>query len=200
MATPVPAETTELPLFPLNTVLFPGGLLPLRIFEIRYLDMISRCLRHDSGFVVCLAPQEQHEGESSELAHVGTVARIIDWERLQDGLLGIMVQGEQRVHIQQTREQKDRLLLGQVHFLEEPPDVALPEEFISLAELLERILSTLGGHYAQIERHGQQASWVAARLTEILPIPPLEKQRILENNDPLARLFYLRDAMMHTYA
>lgn len=189
-----------IPVFPLDTVLFPGGLLPLRIFEIRYLDMVRDCLRNNTGFVVCLhRGGDKTDDDAPNIYRTGTLGRIIDWEQLQDGLLGIMVQGEQRVHIQTTAYQMNRLLLADIRVLDEPDEVPLPSEFASLGELLERILSTLSGHYAALERRTDQASWVASRLCEILPIALPEKQRILETNDPLARLFYLRDAMMSTY-
>ena len=85
-----------LPLFPLHTVLFPGGLLPLRIFESRYLDMISDCLRNDRGFGVCLISAGREVGDGAECFDVGTLARIQDWDSTPDGLLGIIARGEQR--------------------------------------------------------------------------------------------------------
>src|SRR5687768_15209514 len=98
-----------LPLFPLNTVLFPGGPLRLRIFEPRYLDMVSRCMRESSSFGVALITEGKEAGGTARTTGVGTTARIVDFERLDDGLLGITARGEQRFTIEDVRTQSDGL-------------------------------------------------------------------------------------------
>lgn len=187
----------QLPLFPLHTVLFPDGRLSLRIFEARYLDMVSACLRTDTGFGVCLINEGREVGPSPTIFGVGTLARIIDWEQREGGLLGITVQGEQRFRVQQTQEQPDQLLIGEVEVLPHEAEVALPEEFLSLSALLRRIVDELGAPYDGMPSHYDRAGWVGARLTELLPLEPEVKHALLELDDPLVRLFRLRDAMLN---
>lgn len=188
-----------LPLFPLNTVLFPGGLLPLRIFETRYIDMVRKCLRTDSGFGICMIRPDSEGGEvggGAEVYPVGTRAVIADWEGRPDGLLGITARGEERFRILRTWVEPDRLLMGEVQPLDEPDATPLPEEFLSLSSLAERILTELGEPYASLPREPANALWVGARLAELLPIDHGVKQQMLECDDALARLFMLRDAML----
>lgn len=185
----------ELALFPLNTVLFPEGVLPLRIFETRYLDMISACLRNDSGFGVCLIREGSEVGGDASVHSVGTLARIVDWNQRADGLLGISILGEQKMRVLTSWQQADKLMLGEVALLPVEAKVALPEEFRSMSEMLQRVLSQLGAPYNTQPADFDCATWVGSRLTELLPLESDIKQRLLELDDPLSRLFWLRDAM-----
>jgi uncharacterized protein len=186
-----------LPLFPLSTVLFPGGVLPLRIFETRYIDMVRRCLRTDSGFGICAIREGGEVGAAAEVYPVGTRAVIADWEGQPDGLLGITVRGEERFRILRSWVQPDQLLMAEVEPLPEPDAVQIPEEFLNLATLLDRLLTELGQPYAGLPRDTGNATWVGARLAELLPVSLEVKQRMLETNDPLSRLFMLQDAMLN---
>lgn len=181
-----------IPLFPLNTVLFPGGLLPLRIFEPRYLDMIGSCMRSGTGFGVCLISTGQEVGQAAEINKVGTVTQIIDFEQLEDGMLGIMTLGQQRFQIVNTWVQSDQLLMGEVEFLPNETSVLMPEACRSLAEMLEAFIRRIGGHYEKLPANYEDASWVSQRLTELLPIPLLERQQLLEMDDPLRRLSHVQ--------
>jgi hypothetical protein len=182
----------EIPLFPLGTVLFPGGPLPLRIFETRYIDLVRRCLRDDSGFGVVLIREGVEAGGPALTYDVGTYARIVDFSQQPDGLLGIRAAGERRFHIVERRRARDGLNVADVEWL--PADVPqpLPEEFAELGPALDAILAQVGEPYASLERHLDDADWVAARLAEILPIPPGHKQHCLELDDPVERLRFLR--------
>jgi Lon protease-like protein len=182
------AETRELPLFPLNTVLFPGGPLPLRIFETRYVDMVRRCMRSDSGFGVVLIAHGREVGVPAETVAVGTEARIVDFSRLDNGLLGIVCIGQQRFRIQRTRLQPDGLLIGEVEDI--PPDPAreVPGEYFALAAAARRVVTELGHVYERVERRLNDAAWVGCRLAEVLPIAMQEKQALLELTDPRDRL------------
>ena len=111
------SRTRELPLFPLSAVLFPGGPLPLRIFEPRYVDMVGRCLREGSGFAVVLLTDGNEAGEAIEFAEVGTEARIVDFDRLDDGLLGLSCVGQQRIRVLEAWRQPDGLNMGRVEDL-----------------------------------------------------------------------------------
>ncbi|MFU8822193.1 MAG: LON peptidase substrate-binding domain-containing protein [Gammaproteobacteria bacterium] len=180
----------EIPLFPLQTVLFPGGPLPLRIFEPRYVDMISRCLKSGVGFGVLLI----RSGEEIGAAHtheLGTVATIVDWDQLSDGTLGVVVLGGARFVVRSTRRQDDGLNLGVVGLLESEPAVPLPERYRDMARLLEGVFEDLGPHYRHVTPDFGDAGWVGCRLAELLPIELEQKQHCLELFDPLKRLEYL---------
>ncbi len=178
---------SAIPLFPLNLVLFPGGPLPLRIFETRYIDMVRRCMRESIPFGVVLIRSGGEVGHA-ETHDVGTLARIVDFHQLQDGLLGISCVGEQRFRIISRRRQGDGLNLAEVEILPAEPPTPLPERHEPLAELLQAVLPQLGETYAGIGMHLDDAVWVGQRLAEILPMAPADKQLCLELDDPLERL------------
>ncbi len=180
-----------IPLFPLGTVLFPDGPLPLRVFEPRYLDLVSRCLRQDSEFGVVLIVGGGDTGEV-ETSSVGTLARIIDWYQGSDGILGITARGTRQFRLRGMSRQPDGLYMGEVEMLPEMPRVPLPEEFRPLATLLASVIDDLGRLYDAIEKRYDDAAWVGCRLAEILPMPPADKQRCLEVTDPVELLQYLR--------
>jgi uncharacterized protein len=180
-----------IPLFPLSTVLFPDGPLPLRVFEPRYLDMISRCLRQDTEFGVVLILGGKDTGQV-ETSDVGTMARIIDWYQGSDGILGITARGTRQFRLHGVSRQADGLYLGEVDMLPEIPYQPLPEEFRPLAALLESVIDDLGRLYDAIEKRYDDAAWVGCRLAEILPMSPADKQRCLELTDPVELLQFLK--------
>lgn len=179
---------SELPLFPLNAVLFPGGPLSLRIFEPRYLDMVRRCLKEHSGFGVVLILEGVEAGAVASVAATGTSARMVDFDTLPDGLLGLACVGERRFRLQRRWQQGDGLNLGEVEYLPEDAPCAVPAEYAHLVELLREVLPQLGGAYTYAEAHYDDAGWVSNRWAELLPLAPGEKLELLELADPLARL------------
>ena len=185
-------ERAEIPLFPLGTVLFPGGPLPLRIFETRYIDLVRRCLRDGSGFGVVMIREGVEAGGPALTFDVGTYARIVDFSQQPDGLLGIRAAGERRFRILARRRERDGLNVADVEWLPEESSSPLPEEFAELGPALDAILAQVGEPFASLERRLDDAAWVAGRLTEILPIPPGHKQHCLELDDPVERLRFLR--------
>lgn len=183
---------SDLPLFPLSTVLFPGGTLDLRIFERRYLDLVRDCTRNARGFGVCLILDGVEAGAPATPAAVGTLAHITDFHTLPDGLLGIRASGGQRFRVATTRVRDDGLIHGDVEFWPDEPVVPMPPEYALLATILERLLERMGGEAARVERSRyDEASWVGLRLAEYLPFPALERQRFLQIDDPLERLAQL---------
>jgi Lon protease-like protein len=174
-------------LFPLNIVLFPGGPLPLRIFETRYVDMVRRCMREGASFGVVLI-REGAEVGPAETFDVGTLADIVDFHQLSDGLLGLSCVGRQRFRIRSRSRQTDGLNLAEVEQLQPESAVPVPERHSRLAELLKNVLPQLGEVYEGIEMRPEDAAWVGYRLAEILPIPLADKQSILELDDPIQRL------------
>lgn len=181
-----------IPLFPLNAVLFPDGPLKLRIFETRYVDMISRCMREGSGFGVALIVEGLEAGGPAHTADVGTLARIVDFEKLRDGLLGITALGERRFTIVARSQQADALNIAEVEWIAPEAAQPVPENCGYLVMLLQQALPRLAPLYDFTSVNYEDASWVGARLVEILPLPPGEKQRCLEMRDPLERMEYLR--------
>lgn len=177
----------EIPIFPLQTVLYPGGPLSLRIFETRYLDMVSRCLKQEQGFGVCLI-REGKEAGPAKVHPTGTLARIRDWSSGEDGLLNILAWGERRFHIQNHRTQADGLNLGEVEWLPDEPSESLPDTRADLADLLRQIIQQVGGPYTGEEGAYEDAGWVGCRLSELLPLGLPQRQYLLELNDPLKRL------------
>ena len=188
-------DVMEVPLFPLHTVLFPGGPLALRIFEPRYLDMVSECLRNDQPFGVCLI-QSGHEAGTAASPHLtGTFARIVDWQRGDDGLLSISALGEQRFHVQDTRIERDQLLRGTVRPLPAEPSAPLPEECRYMNDVLDQLFVHASDVYGDVPKHPDDATWVGYRLAEVLALPLLRRQYFLEIEDPLLRLSQLDEIL-----
>jgi len=186
----------EMPLFPLASVLFPGGQLQLRIFEPRYLDLVRECTRHGTGFGVCLILQGQEVGEPAVPAAIGTIARISDFHRDDDGLLGIVAEGGARFRVARSRVRSDGLLRGDVEVWPDEPGQQVPVEFALLQTILERLIETMAPHWRDAPRNAyDDASWLGFRLAELLPLDVGEQQRMLELNDPVQRLAELRDIL-----
>lgn len=187
--------TSTLPLFPLNTVLFPRGPLPLRIFETRYTDMVKRCIREDACFGVVLVEGGAEVGAVGGFVDIGTSARIVDFNLLPDGLLGISCRGERRFRVRRRWCEADGLNMGEVEWIDPALGsdivVTLPLEHQQIAQLLQRVLPELGDIYTGIEMRLDDADWVGSRLVEILPLNLADKQRCLELLDPLERLALL---------
>lgn len=184
----------KIPLFPLHTVLYPGGSLPLRIFEQRYLDMVSRCVKEDAPFGVLLIRNGNETGPA-DTYNVGTLARITDWYQGSDGLLGITATGGGRFRLLSGWRQDDGLAIGEVELLPQETVCALPEKFEPLAKILSGVLDDFGRLYETLEKHYDDAGWVAYRFSEILPITPEQKQICLEADNPIARLQMVNEVL-----
>ncbi|NRB70442.1 MAG: LON peptidase substrate-binding domain-containing protein [Xanthomonadales bacterium] len=189
------SDHAELPLFPLNTVLVPGGHLPLRIFERRYLDMVRWCSSEGQPFGVVLVVQTEEPGQAAHV-RIGSAAHITDFNTLEDGLLGITAQGGQKFQVLSTRGRDDGLLFADVRYLEPEPPTALPPEFGLLGDITRGFLERLDGQFPDaVPEQLDDASWVGFRLTELLPLDNAEKQALLELTDPLTRLQVLLEVL-----
>jgi len=177
-----------IPLFPLNTVLFPGGQLPLRIFEPRYLDMISNCMKHESDFGICLIKSGSETGKAPEVYRVGTLCDISYFNMQSDGLLGITANGKKRFRIIDHRVKDNQLIVADVEVMEMEPSVPIELKYAPSITLLENLFQQLGQPYTRMKKHYDCASWVSSRLTELLPIELAKKQNFLEMDDPSARI------------
>ncbi len=169
-------------------MLFPGGPLPLRIFEARYVDMISHCLKENASFGVLLIREGNEAGTPATTHEVGTLARIVDWYQGSDGLLGVTAVGTHRFRLLSAERQPDGLNVGTVELLPDETPMVLPEQYAPLTEILEAILDDLGRLYEGGERHFDDAGWVANRFIEILPIAMEQKQLCLESANQQQRL------------
>ncbi len=185
---PARPETLDIPLFPLHTVLFPGGVLPLKIFEQRYLDMAAACLKDKTPFGVCLIDSGNETGAAAEPHAVGTLAEITASDMEQLGILLVTVRGGRRFRIVSKAVAPDHLLTGRVELLAEMPTVAVPPERQRLLPFLQRVVSDLDPARIAEPHRFDDAGWVGCRITEILPVQNLAKQKLLELDDPLVRL------------
>ncbi|MFF7706217.1 LON peptidase substrate-binding domain-containing protein [Pseudomonas sp. NPDC007930] len=179
----------KLPLFPLNTVLFPGCTLDLQIFEARYLDMIGRCMKAGGGFgVVCILQGDEVGLAPSAHAMVGCEALIRDFQRQDNGLLGIRVQGGRRFRVLDTELQRDQLLLAEVKWLHELPDVPLDDRDEDLLALLAALAEHPLVESLDIGSHANGQHALGNKLAYLLPFDDHDKLRLLETDDPSHRL------------
>lgn len=198
------AVELDLPIFPLNTVLFPGGILPLRVFEPRYMDMVRDCMRDGREFGICLIRRGREVAGTAEPERIGCRARITDWNMEQLGVLQIGTLGTQRFRIGQTHSEPNGLLRASIEELELEAPSEVPPRFSACVELLERIIQQLNREIDKIDPEGklpigkpyqlEDATWVGNRLCEILPIPLAAKQKLMELTDAPTRL-----SIVHQY-
>ena len=183
------SDREDLPIFPLRTILFPDSKLPLRIFEPRYIDMVSRSMREDSEFGIILS-RESTDPKMFETYDTGTLAKIIDWDQGGDGLLGITTLGTQKFRLKELNKQEDGLNIGSIERIEKEGDYEPLKEFTHLVELLQAILDDVN-IYDDNEKRFDSASWISYRFAEILPLRIEDKQKCLEIDDPIIRLNFL---------
>ncbi len=185
-------ETAELPLIPLQTVLFPGGRLPLRIFEQRYMDMAKACLRDGTSFGVCLIREGREVGQPALPEAVGCIARIVEWDMPQLGLLQVVARGERRFRIRGRRVQADGLALAGAELLDYESDAPLDAQADLCARVLRRMVDAAPAGLVELPPRYDSSVWVSARLAELLPLSLASKQRLLEMADARDRLEILR--------
>lgn len=183
----------DIPIFPLNTVLFPGGVLPLKIFEQRYLDMTKACLRDGTHFGVCLINDGQEVGTPATPAEVGTIAHIERWDMPQLGIFHLVTKGAERFRILSMETTSSGLIRGEVATLDPEPSAPVAERHGQCVEVLRQLVERFGDEHFPPPHDYTDASWVSYRLAEILPIDRFEKQRMLVANDAIARL----DRVLH---
>jgi Lon protease-like protein len=193
---PETPASESLPLFPLQSVLLPGAPLHLRVFEPRYLDLVRDCGRSGRGFGVCLILDGKEVGAPATPAAYGTEARIEDFGTTDTGLLTLQLRGARRFHVRRTRVRDNGLVVGEVDWLPLDPDDELRAEHGLLSTLLERVIGHVGGEYARApSARLDDAAWVGWRLAELLPLEPAQRQALLQEDDPHARLDRLLELM-----
>jgi len=181
-------EEQEVALFPLHAVLFPGGLLPLRVFEQRYVEMTKSCLREERPFGVCLIREGSEVGAPALAEQIGCLARIAQWDMQQLGLLQITARGEQRFRVLERTLQPGGLARARIELLAADRDAPVPDRFSACSRLLEQVIEQYGARQIEPPFRFESSSWVSARLTEILPVPLGAKQKLMELEDALQRL------------
>ncbi len=189
------SETQTISLFPLRVVLFPGNKLDLQIFERRYLDLISQCMRNDEGFGVCLLREgdEVIRAESKQTIHrTGTYARIVDWDQLENGLLGITVQGEAKFRILDCWQADSGVLEAKVEFSAQDrvgeEAIPLTENYAALVDLLQNLENHPMIEEKQIKVDYDNLWELGWRLGDLIPVDVEQKQELLETDDPWERI------------
>ena len=207
---------TRVALFPLSVVLFPQGVLPLRVFEARYMDMVRDCMRDDSSFGVCLVSEGKPASANGApaTADVGCLARITAWDMQQLGLLQIRTVGGDRFRLLASESQPNGLMIGEIDLIEADEDQQIPDAHRPCVELLTRIIEDMSAQLAEKRRTGEatdgspflsqlpfeepfqmdSSAWVSNRLCEVLPVPLKAKQKLMELTDASTRL-----EIVHTY-
>ncbi|WP_216197533.1 LON peptidase substrate-binding domain-containing protein [Polynucleobacter sp. UK-Mo-2m-Kol15] len=205
-----------IPLFPLGTTLFPGGVIALKIFEARYLDMMKRCLRENSPFgVVSILDNKPIDSDASapvNFSNIGTLAKLEEFDPIQPALYMTKSYGTQRFRILNIKQESDGLWMGQIELMDADPAMPLPKEHEKVAALLHEIISIIkredlrGNEAFIIPDNLDDCGWVSNRLAELLPLPPAQKSHLLAQSNPRIRLDLiseiiedndLRNTMLH---
>ncbi|MBU3611399.1 LON peptidase substrate-binding domain-containing protein [Polynucleobacter sp. MG-27-Goln-C1] len=192
------ATANWIPLFPLGTTLFPGGVIALKIFEARYLDMMKRCLRENSPFgVVSILENNPLDSDADALANfsnIGTLAKLEEFDPIQPALYMTKSYGTQRFHLLHIKQESDGLWMGQVELIDADPEIPLPKEHEKVAAILQEIIAIiktedlLGEDAFKIPENLDDCGWVSNRLAELLPLPLAQKNHLLAQSNPRIRL------------
>jgi len=189
-------DSKEIPLFPLSTVLFPEGVLPLRIFEPRYLAMVGDCMRNGTGFGVVLISEGNEEGSAAKFHQIGTIARIHDFDQLEDGHLGLSCRGDVRFNVVRHDVQDDQLIIAEVIPIVEESYLEISPEHHAMSQFIRDLYKKeeLKAWAESIEPQWGNGEWLGCRLCEILPLSLESRQALLEMNSA-ERLEYLSRVM-----
>jgi Lon protease-like protein len=182
------AHASELPVFPLNLVLFPGGSLSLKIFEQRYQEMTKNCLRDDAPFGVCCIRDGQEVGAPAAHEAIGCSARIVDWEMPHPGLFHLNCIGETIFQLVDSHTQDNGLIHGHVEWLSDTDECVEPLEFDACRNALERVVKHIGARFVHGATAFDDPAWVSYRLAEILPVDAKVKQGLLEQRSTALRV------------
>jgi Lon protease-like protein len=176
------------PIFPLNTVLFPGALLPLRIFEVRYVDMAKECLKNSSPFGICLIREGEEVGTPAVPEPVGCLARIDECDVEELGVLKVRVEGAERFRIVASEVSRQGLIVGEIEEIAVEPQALDAPGMAQCGDFLRKVIAGIGtGRFAEPLRF-DDATWVSFRLAEILPLRNDVKQKLLELTDASLRM------------
>lgn len=183
----------QIPLFPLSTVVMPGGLLPLRLFEPRYLDMVRNCFRQQTGFGICLIKEGAEVGDAAVPYAYGTLIKIVDWDQGENGLLQIVVEGEQKFRIVDTWQGDAKLLHGSVELLPAEQTSPVPEEYGHLVQTMQQILVQVAPGIVYKSPVYDDALWLGSRFVELLPLSAELRHELFSMDDSQQRLSAIAD-------
>lgn len=186
-------ESFQVALFPLNTVLFPGGKLALKVFEPRYLEMLGECMKESKPFGVVLIREGLESGPPALPERTGCLVEILDWDMAEMGVLKITVLGTRRFHAEHLHTRKNGLIVAQAVAVAEEPPLPLPPRHQACAVTLRRIIEHLGEERFAPPMRYDDAVWVGYRLAELLPLKRSARQNMLEMNDSLVRIEILHN-------
>ena len=178
----------EIPLFPLSSIVMPEGLLPLRLFERRYIDMVKNCFRTETGFGVCLIKDGGEADEPSQPYPMGTLVTIVDFDQGSDGLLHIVARGDREFRLLTYTANDAGLLIGEVEFVPDRPAILMQPDFENLSNKLKLILQYVEPSFSYPETRLDDADWVCHRLLELLPLAPEAKFELLQMENNQERL------------
>ncbi len=190
------ARPATLPLFPLNTVVFPGGRLSLRVFEQRYLEMVKQAIAADTPFGICAIREGTETGTPAVPHPVGTRVRVTDWDMPQTGILHIDTRAQERFIIRSIHTEPNGLLVGTVEAISSEPPAAVPDDLGLAVEILRHIVDEYGDAHFPSPHEFDNAVWVGYRLSEVLPLKLSTRQNLLEMNDSVMRLRILTEFLM----
>lgn len=185
--------TYSLALFPLQTVVFPGGLLPLRVFEPRYMDMVTQAIAERAAFGICAIREGRDIDTTAKHYTLGTRVHVMDWDMPQPGILHIQTQASERFVVRSSHSESTGLRIGEVDDVSPEPAIEVPAELTLGAEVLYQIINELGTEKFAQPHDYSNATWISYRLSEVLPLKLSVRQNLLEMNDSIARLTILTD-------
>lgn len=180
-------------IFPLNTVLFPGGRLPLRVFEQRYIEMTKQCIANNLPFGVCQIKEGRETGTPAVPESIGCLARIVEWDMPQLGVFQLQTEGTQRFRILSSEVARNGLISASIETLPNEDQVAPSSALCS--EVLKAIIEKVGAEHFPSPQRFDDAAWIGYRLSEILPIDRDTRQRMLQLSDPTERLAQLEQVL-----
>ena len=196
------ANLLTLPIFPLGTVLFPGGVLPLRIFEARYMDMVRECMNRSHPFGVCLITQGREVGTPADHESTGCMARIDDWDMTEPGVLQLRTVGTSRFTVIERTVEANGLIRATVELIEDDPEVPVPAELAACSILMRRVIDDICAREPEPARRilaepysPDAAGWIANRLAELLPLSMPSRHMLMTLTDPLRRLALIHEIL-----
>ncbi len=181
-------NSDKCPIFPLKSIVLPGGVFPLRIFERRYLDMVTNCIRDNTGFCIALVQKEDKNRYIDQVYDVMSYVEITDWNKLEDGILGISVEGKTLAKVKECGLDDNNLLIGKIEPIEPEKEFMIPQKYQLLSKFYRKIYPGIKDYINFKNERYADASWVGYRLTECLPLDLKTKASLISLDDAILRL------------
>jgi len=187
------------PIFPLTNIVLPGGIFPLRIFERRYLDMVKNCIKDEKGFCIALVKNEVQDKYIKDIYQYTSFVKIIDWNQLKDGILGISVEGISIAKVLSSKLNKDNLLVGNIEFIKTEKEYMIPQKYLTLSKFHKKIYPGIKNFIDFKKERYFDASWVGFRLIECLPLDLPTKANLISAKNALERLEIINEIINKLY-